>query len=175
MPKQTAPIVAKVPWENFLVNYGWPKKIMTDQGKNFECSPVRECSLVRELCESAGVQKLRTTPYHPETNGQCEHFNQTLINMIGTLPTHAKKNWQEYVSTLVSAYNSTVSNANGFSPYFLMHGHHLLLPIDIEFRVTQIDILGPTHENYVKKLKARLKWTYKAAKEMNSKESERHK
>ena len=89
MPKQTAPIVAKVLWENFLVNYGWPEKILTDQGKNFESS------LVRELCELAGVQKLRTTPYHPETNGQCEHFNQTLINMIGTLPTHAKKNWQE--------------------------------------------------------------------------------
>ena len=68
MPKQTAPIVAKVLWENFLVNYGWPEKILTDQGRNFE-SP-----LVRELCELAGVQKLRTTPYHPETNGQCEHF-----------------------------------------------------------------------------------------------------
>ena len=33
--KQMAPIVAKVLWENFLVNYGWPEKILTDQGKNF--------------------------------------------------------------------------------------------------------------------------------------------
>ena len=56
-----------------------------------------------------------------------------------------------------------------------MYGHHPQLPIDIAFRVTQIDISGPTHENYVKKLKARLKWTYKVAKETNSKESERHK
>ena len=100
------------------MNYGWPEKILTDQGKNFESS------LVKELCELAGVQKLRTTPYHLETNGQCECFNQTLINMVGTLPTHAKKNWQEWVSTLVSAYNSTVSNVSGFSPYFLMYGHH---------------------------------------------------
>ena len=67
-PKQTAAIVAKVLWENFLVNYGWPEKILTNQGKNFESS------LVRELCKLTGVQKLRTTPYHPETNGQCEHF-----------------------------------------------------------------------------------------------------
>ena len=35
MPKQTAPIVAKVLWENFLVNYGWPEKILTDQEENF--------------------------------------------------------------------------------------------------------------------------------------------
>ena len=116
--KQTVPVVAKVLWENFLVNYVWLEKILTDQGKNFESS------LVRELCELAGVQKLRTTPNHPETNGQCEHFNQTLINIVGTHPTHAKKIWQEWVSTLVSAYNSTVSNATAFSPYFLMYGHH---------------------------------------------------
>ena len=112
MPKQTAPIVAKVLWQNFLVNYGWPEKILTDQGKNFESS------LVTEICELAGVQKLITTPYHPETNGQCECFNQVLINMIGILPTYGKNNWQEWVSTLVSAYDTT-SNATGFSPYFL--------------------------------------------------------
>ena len=52
--------MAKVLWENFLVNYGLPEKILTDQGKNFESS------LVRQLCELAGVQKLRTIPYHLE-------------------------------------------------------------------------------------------------------------
>ena len=120
-PKQTAPVMAEVLWENFLVNYGWPEKILTDQGKNFESS------LVSELCELAGVQKLRTTSYHQETNGQCEHFYQTMINMVGTLPTHARKNWQEWLSTLVSAYKSTVSNVSGFSPYFLMHGSSSLI------------------------------------------------
>ena len=39
-PKQTAPVVAKVLWEKLLVNYGWPEKILTDQGKNFESSLV---------------------------------------------------------------------------------------------------------------------------------------
>ena len=145
------------------------RKILTDQGKNYESS------VFRELCELAGVQKLRTTPYHPETNGQCEHFNQTLINMVGTLPTDTRKNWQEWVSTLVSVYNSTVSNATGFSLYFLMYGHHPQVPIDIEFGVTQVDISRPTHVNYVKKLKARLKWVYKVAKEITSKDAEKYK
>ena len=55
-PKQTAPIVATTLWENFLVNYGWSEKILTDQGKNFESS------LIKELCELAQVQNLRSTP-----------------------------------------------------------------------------------------------------------------
>ena len=35
-PKQTAMVAAQTLWENFLVHYGWPKKIFTDQGKSFE-------------------------------------------------------------------------------------------------------------------------------------------
>ena len=35
-PKQTAVVVAHTLWENFLVHYGWPEKILTDQGKYFE-------------------------------------------------------------------------------------------------------------------------------------------
>ena len=87
-PKQTAVVVANALWENFSVHYRWPEKILTDQGKSFENN------LLKELCSLAKVKKLCTSPYHPETNGQCERFNATLISMLGTLPSHAKKNWQ---------------------------------------------------------------------------------
>ena len=42
--------------------------------------------------------------------------------MMGTLPTLAKKNWQEWIVTLTHAYNCTISSVTGFSPYFLMFG-----------------------------------------------------
>ena len=116
MPKQTVPVVAWTLWENFLVHYGWPEKILTDHRKSFENS------LIRGICKLAQIKKLCTSPYHPETNGQCEHFNATLIDMLGTLPTHAKKNWQELVATLTHAYNCTISSVTGFSPIFLMFG-----------------------------------------------------
>ena len=85
MPKQTAAVDAQTLSENFLVHYGWPENILTDQGKSFENS------LIRELCELAQVKNLHTSPCRPESNGQCEHFNATLINMLGMLPTHANK------------------------------------------------------------------------------------
>ena len=37
-PRQTAVVVAQALWENFLVHYGWPEKILSDQGKSFENS-----------------------------------------------------------------------------------------------------------------------------------------
>ena len=124
----------------------WPEKILTYQGKSFENS------LIKELCKLAQVKKLLTSPYCPETNGQCEHFNATLINMLGTLPTHAKKNWQEWVATLTHAYNCTISSVTGFSPYFLIFGHIPILPLDIEIGVTLKEEGDTSCQNYVNKL-----------------------
>ena len=164
-----AVMVAQTQWENFLVHYGWPEKILTDQGKS------SENNLIQELCELAQVKKLSTSPYHPETNGQCEHFNATLINMLGTLPTHGNKNLQEWVTTLTHAYSCTVSSVTGFSPYLLMFGWTLKIPLDIEMGVTLIDQESTSYQNYAKKLQARLKWAYQKAQENNKKDSEHHK
>ena len=147
-PRQTAPCVAKMLWENFLVHYGWPEKIITDQGKSFENQ------LIRELCELAEVEKLHTTPYRPQTNGNCKPFNTTLINMLGTLPPHAKKSWPEWVATLTHTYNCTMTQATGFSSFFLMFGRIPKIPIDIEFGVTLPDLSDTSQQNYAQKLKA---------------------
>ena len=106
------------------------------------------------------MKKLCTSPYHPETNGQCEHFNATLISMLGTLPTHAKKNWQEWVATLTHAYNCTVSPVTEFSPYFLMFGRTLKLPLDIDLEIPVVEQEQTSHQNYAQKLHSKLQWAY---------------
>ena len=59
-----------------------------------------------DLCELIGVQKIQTCPYHLQTNGQCERFKSTLINMLGTLP-REKSEWKSHIGTLVDTYNCT--------------------------------------------------------------------
>ena len=81
---QTSQMTAKTLWDKFIVHYRLPKKILTDQGQNFEGQ------LVADLCEVMGMQKIQTSPYHPQTNGQCQRFNSTLINMLGILPKEKK-------------------------------------------------------------------------------------
>ena len=126
---QTASVVAKTLWDKFFMYYGIPEKILSDQGKNFESS------LIAELCKLTGVKKLRMTPYRPQTNGQCEKFNLTLINMIGTLPSELKYNWQDHVNTLVHACDCMDTTATNYTPHYLMFGREPNLPIDIEFGV----------------------------------------
>ena len=55
-PNQKASTVAKTLWDNFFVHYGFPEKILFDQGRNFESK------LLKESCILAQIKKMRTTP-----------------------------------------------------------------------------------------------------------------
>ena len=101
---QMAHTVAHVFINEYVVNYGWPEKILTDQAKDFEGK------VFKELCDQALGKKLRMTPYHPQGNGQPEWFNRTLLTMLGTLPLDSKKRWEDWVSNLMQAYNSSPSS-----------------------------------------------------------------
>ena len=81
---QTALCTAQNLWDKFIVHYGLLEEILTNQGHNFESD------LLKALCEIVQVKKIRTSGYHPQTNGQCEHFSATIINMLGTLPEKPK-------------------------------------------------------------------------------------
>ena len=166
---QKAHVVAKTLWEHFFVHYGFPEKILSDQGRNFESV------LISELCELAQIKKLRTTPYRPEGNGSCERFNRTLISMLGTLPDDFKNKWPHHISTLVYAYNCTRSNATGFSPYYLLYGRQPLLPIDIEYGVFTPELPEAITYKYVQELKSRLEYAFNKANEFCEKEASRTK
>ena len=112
---QMAQTMSKALLDNFIVHYGLPEKIILDQGKNFERK------LIPNLCKLMGTRKLRTSPYHPQRNGQCERFNSTLINMLGMLPPECKSDWKDSIGTLVHTYNCTQNSSTGLSPYFLLY------------------------------------------------------
>ena len=166
---QMAQTTAKTLWDKFIVHYGLPEKILTDQGRNFESQ------LVADLCVLMGVRKIRTSPYRLQTNGQCERFNSTLINMLGTLPKEKKSEWKDHVGTLVHAYNCTRNSATGFSPYYLMFGRQPHLPVDVTLGLAPRTITEPSTTKFAQKLRDRNKWAHNKAEAFQAKEAERHK
>ena len=92
--------------------------------------------------------------------------------MIGTLDPADKAKWQQWVPTLTHAYNCTHCESTGFSPYYLMYGRLLRLPIDIEYGVTQPELIDKSRQSYAHKLHAHLNWAFKVAKDVNEKESQ---
>ena len=122
---QTARTTAQALFNNFFVHYGFPARLHSDQGRNFESK------VIKELCVLGGIDKSRTTPYHPMGNGQCEHFNRTLLEMLGTLEPKQKSDWRSYVAPLVHVCNCTKHETTRFSPYFLLFGREPRMAIDL--------------------------------------------
>ena len=144
--------------KDFFTQYGWPTKLLMDQGPQFEGR------LFQQLMHEAQIPKIGTTPYHPEGNAQCERFNRTLLGMLGTMPIESKKEWQEWVSAMTHVYNCTVSKTTGFAPYFLMFGSEPKILIDRE-----LNLPGRREEEgaqtYVDLLKQKLEWAFSKAQE----------
>ena len=166
---QKATTTARVLWEQFIRHYGFPQKIISDQGRNFESQ------LIKDLCAMAGVEKIRTTPYHPQTNGQCERFNSTLLNMLGTMQPEQKKDWKSYLLTMCHAYNATVHSTTGYSPYFLLFGRHPKLAIDFQMGLTRGGVKHVSKGKFIAKLHSRLREAYHKASQVAQREMNRHK
>ena len=124
---QTARTAAVTLRNGYFGLFGAPAYLVSDQGKAFTGH------LITHLCELYGVHKLRTSPYHAQTNGQVERMNQTIIRMIGKLGEDKKARWSEHLPELLSAYNGTRSAVTGYSPYYLLFGRKNRMPVDCLF------------------------------------------
>lgn len=147
---QTAKTTADVLYNEFIVKYGIPTRLHSDQGANFESE------LIKQLCDLMGIKKSRTTPYHASGNGMTERFNRTLISMIGTLEPEKKKNWKQFIPSLVHAYNCIRHESTGYSPYSLLFGREPKLPVDMAFGIKNERGEDKSYNEYVIDLREKI-------------------
>ena len=162
---QTARTAAKTLRNGYFVLSGVPAYLVSDQGKAFTGH------IITHLCDLYGVQKLRTSPYHAQTNGQVECMNQTIIRMISKLEEDKKACWSEHLPELLLAYNTTHCAVTGYSPYYLLFGRRSRIPVDYLFP-TLCDSPHQTKiEVSVAAMQKRLKEAFAEARRLTSEEA----
>ena len=124
---QTARTATETLRNGYFGLFSVPAYLISDQGKAFTGH------IITHLCDLYGVQKLRTLPYHAQTNGQVERMNQTIIRMIGKLEEDKKACWSKHLPELLLVYNATRSAVTGYSPYYLLFGRRPRIPVDYLF------------------------------------------
>ena len=127
--------------------------------------------VITHLCELYGVQKLRTSPYHAQTNGQVEHMNETIICMIGKLEEDKKACWSEHLPELLIAYNATCSAVTGYSPYYLLFGRRPRIPVDYLFSTLRDSPHQTKMEVSVMAMQKRLKEGFAVTRHLTSEEA----
>ena len=154
---KSAEEIAEQLW-HYISIFGPPKEILSDQGTEF----LNE--IVKNLTKSIGVEHRITSPYHPQTNGLTERFNQTLIQSLKKHTENDPKQWNKWLPFVLLAYRTRIHSSSGFTPFQLMFGREMnmfedyktLTDTPIEKRSKEIkELLEETHPKTIEKLKSK--------------------
>ena len=166
----TAQVVAKILIDNFISRFGAPKRLLTDQGSEFESH------LFQELCRRMEIEKIRTTPYKPSTNGCVERFHKTLNAMLGKIVQNNQRDWDDRLQSVMAAYRAAKHSSTGFSPNQLIFGRENRAPIDLVLgEVSEDKQHYDSYDEYVLQFQNRLRESYALAREHLEAAAERRK
>lgn len=126
VPNSNAKTVARFLYEEIVIQFGCPSEIVSDQGKAFADQ------VLHEYLDTQGIKHLRTTAYHPRTNGLVERFNGLLGGMIKKfLDGRNPKDWDLFLPEALFACRIQISRITGASPFYLLYGIKPKIPGDL--------------------------------------------
>ncbi|UYV75188.1 K02A2.6-like, partial [Cordylochernes scorpioides] len=129
-------------YAEIFLRHGAPQYLFSDTGSQFTSNLMKE---VMKICK---IKHCFTTSYHPQTNGLTERLNRTLINMLSMYVNTDQKNWDEILPFITHAYNTTIQETTGYSPFFLMFGREPTSLLDD--RNISVDIDKDDYDEYIK-------------------------
>ena len=122
MPDQKAQTVVEC-LISVINRYSIPASILSDNGSNFKSN------LVKKLFETLQVKPIYTSPYHPESDGQCERFNSTLVQTLRKLIEERPEEWNRKLQYVAFSYRTSKHSVTGYSPYQLVFGRKPREPV----------------------------------------------
>lgn len=153
MPDQCADTVARCLYEEILCRYSIPKSIVTDNGANFIGN------VFKAVCKLLGVNKLRTTAYHPQSN-LVERQHSSLGNYLRNFVDGHPTNWDHFLRTAAHAYNNTPHSSTGFCPMELLYGFVSEIPTNLKRKPEP----NYSFDDYHNELKSKLQISFRLAK-----------
>ena len=91
--------------------------------------------LLHQVHTLLGIKSIRTSPYHPQTDGLVGRYNQTLKAMLRKVLLSEKRSWDKllysYLPMVMFAYREVPQASTGFSPFELIYGRDVRGPLDI--------------------------------------------
>ncbi|GFU41615.1 retrovirus-related Pol polyprotein from transposon 412 [Trichonephila clavipes] len=158
IPDQEAPTVAEaVVLQHWISRYGVPLQLHSDQGRNFVSA------VLKGVCELLGIDKTKTTPLHPQSDGMVERFNRTILNNLSLMVSKNQQDWDQKVPLFLLAYRSAVHETTGYSPSQMFLAGIFVSPCDLLFGRPPDTPSSP--EEYVQNLQARFEDVHHLARE----------
>src|SRR6266542_3247657 len=119
----TAKTVSKFIYEKIICEHGCLQVLQNDQETHFVNR------VVQDLSKKFRIKHRLSTPYHPQTNSLVERFNQILCEKLAKMAEETIT-WDEFIDPVLMAYCTTKHATTGVTPFLLVYGREVVLPID---------------------------------------------
>jgi len=132
--------------------HGLPRSIVSDRDVKFLSY------FSKVLWGKLGTKLLYSITCHPQTDGQTEVVNRTLIQLLRAIIQKNLKNWEDCLPFIEFAYNRSVHSTTDYSPFEIVYGFNPLTPLDlIPFPVDEkVSLDGNQKAQVVKDLHAKI-------------------
>lgn len=107
-----------------LLQHGAPYQLTVDQGRSFTTE------VTKKVLKALKTNHRTTTAYRPQGNGLVERLNHTLFDMLSMYVSSSHKDWDEFIHFLTFAYNTGRHESMGWTPFYLVCGREVVLPVD---------------------------------------------
>lgn len=117
--------------------FGVPRVLLSDNGPQFTAA------LLARLCKVYGIRRVFSTPYHPRGNSIVESFMRSIRTALHLVHVVGERRWDELLPAAAMAYRSTPHSSTGFSPFFLLTGTEMVLPLSRSWDEPYSGFCGP--------------------------------
>ena len=132
--------VTRFIWRNIICRFGISRLIISDNGPQFDSQ------VYRNFFQELKIWNLYSTPRYPQSNGQAEASNKTLLTALKKRLNSAKGKWVEELPGVLWAYWTTTRKPTGISPFALTYWMEAAIPIEIGLPTIRTATSEPENE-----------------------------
>ena len=132
--------VTRFIWKNIVCRFSIPRSIVSYNGPQFDRR------VYRDFCQELKIRNLYSTPLYPQSNGQAEASNKTLLTALKKWLDSAKGRWVEELAGVLWVYRTTAQKATGVFPFALTYGMEAVILTEIGLPTVRIVMPNPANE-----------------------------
>ena len=132
-------------WKNIICWLGIPQSIITDNGPQFDRG------VYNNFYQELKIINFYSTQRYPQSNGQAEAFNKTLLTTLKKRQHLAKGKWVYKLPRVLWAYRKTNQKSTLVSPFTLTYGIEAIIPTKIGMPTLQTEIPGKANTEAITK------------------------
>ncbi|XP_050222393.1 uncharacterized protein LOC126672487 [Mercurialis annua] len=126
---------------HLICRYGIPHYIVSENGVQFQAE-------VKQLLRENGIEHHKSSPYRPQANGAVEAANKNVKKILAKM-VETYRDWSKKLPYALHGYRRTASTSTGATPYSLVYGMEVVLPVEGRLRTNKSPTLSTKWSNYV--------------------------